>query len=162
MKIERVQLTSFRGFEHLELTPEADLTVLVGVNGAGKSSVLEGIRIALEQIPRRYQGRNKAESALTVSDIRMGATEAAVDLDARTSSGTFGFTLHRSRSGEARNEGRRTAVVLDEPRAGLLAGRPQLPLALFFASDRHVPEGSVRSATGGSIPSTRIRAASRC
>lgn len=46
MRIEKLELNNFRGFEHLEIEfpkEEAGLAVLIGVNGSGKSSVLEAI-----------------------------------------------------------------------------------------------------------------------
>ncbi|MCX4243728.1 AAA family ATPase [Paraliomyxa miuraensis] len=45
MPLERLQLTNFRGFESLDLSFEPDLTVLVGVNGCGKTSVLDVLAI---------------------------------------------------------------------------------------------------------------------
>ena len=41
--LQRLELQNFRGFEELTLDFERDLTVLVGANGAGKSTVLDGI-----------------------------------------------------------------------------------------------------------------------
>lgn len=47
MVLQRLQLTNFRGFESLDLTFERDLTVLVGVNGCGKTSILDALRESL-------------------------------------------------------------------------------------------------------------------
>lgn len=41
MKLHTLQLRDFRGFESLSLAFEDDVTVLVGVNGAGKTSILD-------------------------------------------------------------------------------------------------------------------------
>lgn len=46
MRIDRLQLTNYRGFERLDLALHPRLTVLAGVNGAGKSSVLEALSVA--------------------------------------------------------------------------------------------------------------------
>lgn len=43
MRLRRLKLVNFRGFEQLDLPLEDDLTVLVGINGSGKTSVLEAI-----------------------------------------------------------------------------------------------------------------------
>lgn len=52
MRIKKLHLQNFRGFENLEMTfPEtSNLVVLIGKNGSGKSSVLEAIKCALGQI----------------------------------------------------------------------------------------------------------------
>ncbi|RYZ13668.1 MAG: DUF2813 domain-containing protein [Myxococcaceae bacterium] len=47
MQLQRLQLTNFRGFEHLDLALHERLTVLVGVNGSGKSSMLDAVRLLL-------------------------------------------------------------------------------------------------------------------
>jgi recombinational DNA repair ATPase RecF len=47
MKLERLQLENFRGFESLDLPFNPSFTLLLGPNGAGKTAVLEGAAIAL-------------------------------------------------------------------------------------------------------------------
>jgi predicted ATP-binding protein involved in virulence len=47
MRIDRLELLSFRGFERLELELHPRLTLLIGVNGSGKSNALEGLSVAL-------------------------------------------------------------------------------------------------------------------
>lgn len=49
MKLKRLTLKNFRGFEHLELEFHQQLTVLVGVNGSGKTSVLEALIVMLNK-----------------------------------------------------------------------------------------------------------------
>lgn len=41
MKLHRLSLANFRGFEQLELRFEPDMTLIAGVNGVGKSSILQ-------------------------------------------------------------------------------------------------------------------------
>lgn len=47
MRIHRLTLTNFYGFEDLTVELDPELTVLIGPNGAGKSTVLEGLAVAL-------------------------------------------------------------------------------------------------------------------
>lgn len=47
MRIDRLELLNFRGFERLELELHPRLTLLIGVNGSGKSNALEGLAVAL-------------------------------------------------------------------------------------------------------------------
>lgn len=46
MQIEHIQLTNFRGFGEVKVDLDAQLTVVVGVNGSGKTSLLEGLAVA--------------------------------------------------------------------------------------------------------------------
>jgi hypothetical protein len=43
IRLQRLELENFRGFEKLVLDFEPDLTVLVGANGSGKTSILEAV-----------------------------------------------------------------------------------------------------------------------
>lgn len=47
MRLDRITLTNLRAFEHFELALDERLTLLVGRNGSGKSTVLDGIAVAL-------------------------------------------------------------------------------------------------------------------
>src|SRR5512144_467595 len=49
MKIHRLQIQNFRGFEVLDLALDPSLTLLIGENGAGKTAVLEGLAVALRE-----------------------------------------------------------------------------------------------------------------
>jgi len=91
MRIEKLELTNFRGFEHLEMEfpkEEAGLVVLIGVNGSGKTSVLEAIRAFFKNIilvffnergtlfenPRELNKRDKDEiDVVSIDDVRFGA-----------------------------------------------------------------------------------------
>ncbi|MBN7827960.1 AAA family ATPase, partial [Bowmanella dokdonensis] len=43
MKLERLQIQQFRNLQNVSLVPAAGLNVIYGVNGSGKSSLLEAI-----------------------------------------------------------------------------------------------------------------------
>ena len=47
MKIERITIQNFRCFENVQFTFDPRLTVIVALNGQGKSSLLDAIKIAL-------------------------------------------------------------------------------------------------------------------
>ena len=55
MRVERLELTHFRGIEHLVLDFLEPVTVLVGMNGAGKTSILEALRALLAHFQREVQ-----------------------------------------------------------------------------------------------------------
>jgi predicted ATP-dependent endonuclease of OLD family len=50
MKLKKITIENFRCFESLTLDFEKDVNVIVGVNGAGKSSLLDAIALALSEI----------------------------------------------------------------------------------------------------------------
>lgn len=57
MQIKSLTLKNFRGFRDTEITFSEGLTVLVGVNGAGKSSVLDALAMLMSWPVARLQGQ---------------------------------------------------------------------------------------------------------
>lgn len=66
--LSQLKLENFRGFEHLQISFEPDVTVLVGANGSGKSSVLDAVRLALRSVTNVELGEPR--------DIRSGSDQA--------------------------------------------------------------------------------------
>jgi len=87
MRIERLRLSNFRGFAELDLEfPKQGTTVLVGNNGAGKTSVLDAIGCLLQEVSSSMQEWDAATGEpLTTSDIRMGAKDCSIELSATRS-----------------------------------------------------------------------------
>jgi predicted ATP-binding protein involved in virulence len=50
MKLAKVRITNFRCFESLEIPLQPDINVFVGINGSGKTAILDAIAIALYRI----------------------------------------------------------------------------------------------------------------
>lgn len=84
MRVKRLKMTAFRGISDLTLEfDEIEPTVFIGVNGAGKSSILDCIAILLSHLISRIQyipnligeqpdGGNTIQSYFTRQDIRNG------------------------------------------------------------------------------------------
>jgi predicted ATP-binding protein involved in virulence len=49
MKLDKISFANFKGFEQLDLEFESDVTVLAGINGIGKSSILYAIAVVLSK-----------------------------------------------------------------------------------------------------------------
>ena len=76
MKLKKVQITNFRCFESLDITLQPDVNVFVGVNGAGKTTILDAIAIALYDIVAANGGggvrqRSYQDVSLTPGDIHI-------------------------------------------------------------------------------------------
>lgn len=74
MQIKRFTLVNFRGIEHIELDFEGKKTVaLVGVNGVGKSSILDALAITLSNLTSRIIDQASKSRAISRDDIKVGA-----------------------------------------------------------------------------------------
>lgn len=51
--LESIEIEGYRSCSHTKLSPNKDLSVLIGVNGAGKTNILQGIRLLANRTPRR-------------------------------------------------------------------------------------------------------------
>lgn len=93
MWTRRLTLTNYRGFEHLDLDLDRPLTVLVGVNGAGKSSVLDAIATGVALQVSALVSAEIGGRALCEDDLRQGAPLVSVALDARHEDGELTLTI---------------------------------------------------------------------
>ncbi|MBT3379344.1 MAG: DUF2813 domain-containing protein [Lentisphaerae bacterium] len=50
MRLSKITIDNFRGIEHAEIELDRDVTVLVGENNTGKTSVLEALRLCLDTV----------------------------------------------------------------------------------------------------------------
>lgn len=79
MKLTRVQLSNYRGFENIELPLHDNITILVGNNGSGKSSILDGIAVGLASI---FLGLDGATSGgIHKDDVRIQTFELGSRLE---------------------------------------------------------------------------------
>lgn len=140
MKARRLQLESYRGFETLDLQLDDELTVLVGTNGSGKTSVLEGLAAAIR---------------LTVDDDDEDWT-ARMDLDLRNESSSGSITVDFVHEGSSGRRDSTTAVRLEtgfvESRAAMAVDASQrqtgpVPIAAYYPVSRTAVDRTPGSTT---------------
>lgn len=80
MILRNLDLREFRGFrdERIDLDPQ--LTIIVGANGAGKSSVLDALSILLDQYSARLLDVRSSAKRLNATDARLGAKDTLIRL----------------------------------------------------------------------------------
>lgn len=86
MKLRNVRIENFRCFDSLSVELDPDLTVFVGVNGAGKTAVLDAIGIVLGQVVQRLSAAEQRLHAPGIKD-----TDFRVLLDGQTDLGAPGI-----------------------------------------------------------------------
>ncbi len=56
MYLKSLELHNFRSFEDIKIDFNENLTVIIGANGSGKSTIMEGIAIALSSMFVKVDG----------------------------------------------------------------------------------------------------------
>ncbi len=70
--VDRLVLQNFRGFSRLDIDFDPSLTVLVGINGVGKTAILDALAVMLSSLLRPLGGPGRGFS---LDDVRTVATD---------------------------------------------------------------------------------------
>lgn len=83
MKLETLSLAHCGGFEQLDIAFERDVTLIAGVNGVGKSTLLRALGVVLSRTQRRIGVTSSQPLSLKPDDISVGSDVArlAASLD---------------------------------------------------------------------------------
>lgn len=77
MHLKKITLNNFRYFKHLEIELHPKVTVLVGENGAGKTTILDGIATALSPMLTYLSSANQRLSGRGIEDTDFRIEEIA-------------------------------------------------------------------------------------
>lgn len=80
MHIHELKLERFRGADSLSLTLDSKLNVFVGMNGAGKSSILDAAAILLSWLMNRIKSLGISGRRITETDIIHGKSSASLGI----------------------------------------------------------------------------------
>ena len=157
MKLESLKITGFRGISELELEFPERINVLVGVNGSGKSAVLDCAAIMLSRLIGRIRASEGTGRFFVEDDIANDVTETRNQIKVFLQNEFIQWRVSKAR------RGRRSQMItkLAELREHVESLRsqleqdelPNLPLAVYYPVNRavldihpsHQKEASVRS-----------------
>ncbi|NSL88964.1 AAA family ATPase [Chitinophaga sp. Mgbs1] len=81
MLIKKLTLTNFRAYIQAEFDFQAGLNLLVGINGVGKTSVLDALRICLSIIYPEISKTKQRKESFKETDIKIGSTSLQMSCD---------------------------------------------------------------------------------
>ncbi|APH70593.1 AAA family ATPase [Aquibium oceanicum] len=148
MKITRLDVAGLRAFEQAALEFDPALTLLVGVNGVGKTTILEALRIGLSRALPKFTASRARPEPFTTDDIRVGRSALTVDLHLVFDGTTQNLLIHKQRE---QSIGHKPGVVREQTLAtpdrenltpgpgkaakALKSARRQ-PIGVYFATRR--------------------------
>ena len=113
MKINRVILHGFRGIQKIDISLDDQMTVLIGANGAGKSSVLDALAKLLSWAVARIRRPAGTGHAISEHDIQNGEIKTVIRAEASTSE-SLGWQLVKYRSGHSRSDENTDLLMISE------------------------------------------------
>jgi predicted ATP-binding protein involved in virulence len=81
MKLKSLRLTNFRGIDRLDIDFDAQMTVIAGVNGVGKSTILHAITTAYSHALPEFTISREKPLLLLDSDIHQGKSSCIIEME---------------------------------------------------------------------------------
>ena len=137
MNIKKLTLDNYRGAPHLELKFHPRLNVFYGVNGSGKSTMLDAIAILLSWVVSRIRHAGTSGRHIVEEDISNGRSVSILELDCVCTNDeqTINWKLVKTRSGHSSADERSVFSELnkytEELREKITQSNEQVNLPLF-------------------------------
>ena len=142
MRVDRLTLQSFRGFREQAFEFDPRLTVLVGVNGAGKTTILHALAIALSQVHAAVRTSTSHGRRFNDGDVRNGASHLVVSVAASVLDAPAEWSLAYVRPGHPRDVTSNMSALkepADRVQRAIAADEDiELPLAALYPVNRAV------------------------
>ena len=152
MRVTSLQLTNIRAIEVAEFRFQQGLNLIVGVNGVGKTTMLDALRVSLSAFVKHANRLRTPVQSFVADDIRMGADALSIECDAQIAASEHRYLVHKPREAIAPRSGKtgmpREQVYVTPQWAEFVDGAPVpvtgqepegRPLAVFFSTKRAVP-----------------------
>ena len=99
MRVARLKLANVRAIAAAEFRFRPGFNLVVGVNGVGKTTVLDALVVCLSDVVRSGNGLRGGAVRFGLADIRMGAD--ALDVECEIEGGAedarYGYSVHKTR-----------------------------------------------------------------
>lgn len=133
MKVKRLAIDSFRGFDNLNLELNQNQpTVFIGINGAGKSTILDCLAILLSLLTTKIENSQNSSLSFNETDIKNGSqsthTEIAISFN---DSQEFRWSLSKVIEGSEKDISELEGLVEK-------IGDISLPVIVYYPTNRAV------------------------
>ena len=151
MRVTSLELSNFRAIETAKFQFQPCVNLIAGVNGVGKSSVLDALRVSLSAVVKQANGLRSRVEAYNLDDIRVGSATLFVQCNVQIGSTEHSYVIHKPRETNVPEKvaGKPRRQVVDTPAIStFLLQPPQIamggepggrPLAVMFSTNRAVP-----------------------
>jgi predicted ATP-binding protein involved in virulence len=149
MKLRQFQASGFRGLEKVDLIFDAGRTfAVVGVNGAGKTSILDGIAVALSRLEARIRTSHGRGREIREDDVRVGSKRLDLRVEVDWQGRSASWHLEKVRWPQVASNGssyESLGELADGIRARIETNESSsVPLMVFYPVNRSVVEIPLR------------------
>ena len=152
MRATTLKLANLRAIDAAEFRFQPGFNLVVGVNGVGKTSLLDALSVCLLAVVKDVNRLRIPGKSFTADDIRVGADALDVECGVQIGDTEYRYLIHRPREASAAQEkmaGMPRKEVHETPEKADYIGTPPLPvsgnepggrpLAVLFSTSRAVP-----------------------
>lgn len=105
MRVKQLILRGFRGFTEAVFDfGDNSIILLVGNNGAGKSSVLDCVAVMLSRIMSRVRSQYSTGYSLSTEDINNKAVHAVIEIQIEYQNQHYGWVANKTRPGRSQKK----------------------------------------------------------
>lgn len=145
MRIKSINLTNYRGAVSLNIDFHRQLNVFIGVNGAGKSTILDSLAIMLSWLVNRLKNTNASGRQISETEINNGQGTAIIEITGVTEdSQEITWKIVKTRTGYIHAGERSNFSQLNEYTQQIQRqitehqGQINLPLFVYYSVNRAV------------------------
>jgi len=145
MKIKSIKLINYRGAVSLNIDFHRQLNVFIGVNGAGKSTILDSLAIMLSWLVNRLKNTNASGRQISKTEINNGQGTAIIEITGVTEdSQEITWKIVKTRTGYIHAGERSNFSQLNEYTQQIQRqitehqGQINLPLFVYYSVNRAV------------------------
>jgi predicted ATP-binding protein involved in virulence len=145
MKIKSIKLINYRGAVSLNIDFHRQLNVFIGVNGAGKSTILDSLAIMLSWLVNRLKNTNASGRQISETEINNGQGTAIIEITGVTEdSQEITWKIVKTRTGYIHAGERSNFSQLNEYTQQIQLqitehqGQINLPLFVYYSVNRAV------------------------
>lgn len=144
MHIHKLKLERFRGAQCLALDLHEKLNVFVGMNGAGKSSILDATAIMLSWLVNRIKHAGTSGRPITEADIKNGEPSANLEIMLNENGSYFSWNIAKVRRGRSKKDVVSVLIPASEAAKKMQSeisesqGQANLPLFAYYPVNRTV------------------------
>ena len=152
MRVTHIKVANVRAIQSAELCFQLGFNLIIGVNGVGKTSILDALAVCLSAVVKHANGLRTRLKGFEEDDIRRGAEALDIECGFVCEGQPFGYVIHKPLEMSVPRKkmaGMPRAEVYTTPeRADFLGDLPQScsgddldkrPLAVLFSTNRARP-----------------------